>query len=532
MSRGLAINSAIKDPTGTQAVRICTAGMASGLIPSSRPWFKLKTGLRVKPDRDGKLWFQQVEDIVYRIFAGSNFYQAGYQMLEDAVVFGTAPVLIYEDPKDIVRFYNPCAGEYYLGSGSDLRTDSFYRTFVMTVLQCVQMFGLENCGPDVQTLWENKGAGLETEVIVAHAIEPNFSLEMPGMRPNLGVVPGGFTYREYYWLWGRYTPKPLSVRGFRTKPFIAPKWATTSNDPYGRSVGMDALPDILQLHTMTVRQAEAIEKLVRPPMLANLALKNQPSSILPGKVTYVEDITKGMASIFDIKLDIEHMAQLIEKIEARVQKWFFNDLFQMMANLEGVQPRNDMEIAERRGEKLQVLGPVVENITSEMAGLVSRTIQIAGRRGLLPPQPASLRGMPLEIEFDTMVQVAQRATQTASMERALTVTTNIMKAAPDKHVEDVLNWGQTLREYLDRIQFPENCKNGEEEEQGIKQARQKAMADSQKQQAQAQALTHTAPAVAGAAKDLGDVDVGGGLNAMQLLSGMGGAAPGATGLPQ
>src|ERR1700722_4464674 len=34
MTRGLAINSAIKDPTGTQAVRVCTAGMRSGLMSS------------------------------------------------------------------------------------------------------------------------------------------------------------------------------------------------------------------------------------------------------------------------------------------------------------------------------------------------------------------------------------------------------------------------------------------------------------------------------------------------------------------
>jgi hypothetical protein len=44
-----------------------------------------------------------------------------------------------------------------------------------------------------------------------------------------------------------------------------------ADPPYGRSPGM-------------VGQAEAIEKLVRPPVLASVSLKNQPSSILPGRV--------------------------------------------------------------------------------------------------------------------------------------------------------------------------------------------------------------------------------------------------------
>ena len=112
-TRGLAINGAIKDPTGSQAVRVCTAGMRSGIMSSSRPWFKIKPGLRLfKPDTPAKLWFSEVEDRVYRVFNGSNYYQAATQMFEDLVVFGTAPKLMYEDRESIIRCYNPCAGEY------------------------------------------------------------------------------------------------------------------------------------------------------------------------------------------------------------------------------------------------------------------------------------------------------------------------------------------------------------------------------------------------------------------------------------
>ena len=78
---------------------------------------------------------------------------------------------------------------------------------------------------------------------------------------------------------------------------------------------MDALPDILQSHLMTVRQAEAIDKIVRPPMLATMFLKNQPSSINPGKVTFVPNLNEGMKSIYDIKMDLEHMTALIERLD-------------------------------------------------------------------------------------------------------------------------------------------------------------------------------------------------------------------------
>jgi hypothetical protein len=548
MTRGLAINQMIKDPTGAQAVRVCTAGLRDGVMSSSRPWFRLKAGLRnFKPDRAAKLWFQEVEDRAYRVFKGSNYYACGTQMFEDLTVFGTAPKIMYGDRQSVIRCYNPCAGEYFLGCGADFRIDSLYRTFNLTVMQCVGMFGLDNCGDTVKGLWDQKGSALEQEVIVAHAIEPNFGLAQPGqINKLLGVVPGGFPYREVYWLWGQDTPRPLRMQGYRRKPFIAPRWATTSNDAYGRSPGMDALPDILQLHTMTMRQAEAIEKMVRPPMLAHVGLKNQPTSILPGKVTFTDDISKGMKPVYEVKPEIEEMSQLIEKIEARVGKWFFNDLFQMMDNLEGVQPRNQMEISERRGEKLQVLGPVVENMTAELEEDVLHTLEIMGRRGLLPPKPQSLLGVPLDIEFDTMISIAQRGARSAVMERGMNVLGTINQQFPMKRVGDNVDFDAWFREYADLTQIPIDTLTDEKEMQAQRQAEDQAAQAAQQHQQMMEAAAKAAPGLAKAAKDAsaagpsasggpaapGSIDTGGGLNALQIMSGFGGASSGATGLLQ
>lgn len=525
MTRGLAINQAIKDPTGSQATRVCTAGMRSGIMSSSREWFKLRAGLRnFKPDQAAKDWFADTQDRIYRVLAGSNYYQSGTQMFEDLTVFGTAPKLMYEDRSSIIRCQNPCAGEYYLALGADGRRNAFYRTFVQTVAQWVQWVGLENVSANVATLWEQKGSALETEIIVAHAIEPNFSLSMPGMpETNLGVIPGGFTYREYYWEWGIQTKGPGSARGFRTKPFIAPVWTSTSNDAYGRSPGMDALPDILQLHLMTVRQAEAIDKGVRPPLLADVTLKNQPSSILPGRVTYVPDVSKGMKSIFEMNMDIADMTALIAKIEGRVEKWFFNDLFQMMANLEGVQPRNEMEIAERRNEKMQVLGPVVEGITAELADDIRRCYAIMARRGLISPKPESLRGIPLDIEFDSMVSVAQRAAETAIMERGMTVITNLKAVYPN--ITDRVDEDKWSQDYLERSNFPEADMRSDEQMLQMRQARDKANAQDAQQAQAMQAATHAAPALASAAQDISNINPGGALNALQIAQGLTPANP-------
>lgn len=534
MTRGLMINQSIVDPTGSQAVRVCTAGMREGLMSSSRPWFKIRPGVKnFNIDRAARLWFDTVEERMYAILAGSNFYTSGTQMFEDLIVFGTSPMLIYEDRIDVIRCYVPCAGEYYLGAGGDLRVNSFYRTFTLTTLQIVEMFGIKNVGPEVQGLWADKGSSLETEQIVAHAIEPNFSLTMPGMGPNLGKVPGNFAFKEHYWLWGKFSPQPLSVKGFTRRPFVAPRWATTSNDAYGRSPGMDALPDLLQLNQMTRRQAEAIEKMVRPPMQADISLKNQPSSILPGRVTYVADVAKGgMRPIYEVSPKIIEHAQLIEKIEGRVEKWFYNDLFQMMDRLEGVQPRNEMEIAERRGEKLQVLGPVVEQVENELADALKQVYGIALRRGLIPPMPDSLRSVGVNIDIISMITLAQRAAQTATMERVVSVAAQMAPNFPGQNPMDNIDPDAFIMEYADRETFPSKILRDPAARDAMRQAAAQAQEAAQKQAQAVQMATHTAPAVAKASKDASETDVGGGLNALQMLTGMGGAAPGATGMPQ
>ncbi len=529
MTRGSPMNQAIVDPTATQALRICAAGLMNGLMSASDPWFKLRAPPGREIDQDGQMWFDLVEERLYAVMAESNFYKAGAQMTTDLPAFGTAPMLIYEHPKEIIRCYNPCAGEYYLGAGSDLGIETFFRTFVLTLLQLVEQFGIENIGPEAQQLWNQKGANLETEFVVAHAIEPNFPASQPGdQSKTLGVVAGKFAYREVYWLWGRSSPGPLSIRGFREFPLICPRWGCTSNDPYANVCpGMDALPDVLQLQVMTRRLAEAIEKMVRPPVQADVKLKNQPSSTLPGKITYVEDVQNGgIRPIYTVDPKVEEMVKLIEKIQQRVQRWFFNDIFMAITNMEGVQPRNELEIAERKAERLQVLGPVVENFYNEGgARAIRRIFAILSRRGLIPPLPDSLKGIPIEIDFISKLALAQRAGATASMEQGIRTGAQMNQLFPDAPPLDNIDGDVAYRQYLERIGYPSKSIRAVDARDKLRQEKQAAMAKAQAAQQAQQAI----PAAADTAKTMSDTDVGGGQSALQLM--LGNAAGGAAGAP-
>ncbi len=509
MIRGLTINQNIIDPTGVYAMRRCSAGMMSGLMSPSRPWFKLKPALmsREESDADALAWFEEVEDRMYIVMGRSNFYESAAQVFEDLVVFGTSPMLIYEDETDAIRCYVPCCGEYFVASSSANRVEPLYRQFVMTTSAIVEMFGLENCPSEVQQSWRDKGGQLEVERIVAHAIEPNFPIENQGV--EYGVVPGGFTWREVYWLYGGSATGPLSMRGFVDQPHVVPRWAVTSNDAYGRSVGMDVMPDIMQLQVETRRKAEAIEKQVRPPLLASMELKNEPSSQLPGHLTYVNALgpEKGMRPIYTVNPEIKEMMEDLQAIQLRIKEGFFNDLFMM---LETASNKNmtAYEVAQRQQEKLQVLGPVIERLQNELlAPAIKRIFRIMERKGILPPLPQSLKGTPLGIEYVSMLSIAQRATATGALER-FAATMGNMQAA-DATVSDLWDRDEWTHEYADNLFLKKDILNSPQKVAMLRQARAK--------QAQAAQMAQAGMAAVQGAETLSKVDVGGGQNAVQRM---------------
>lgn len=523
MVRGLPVNQAILDPTATYARDVCAAGMMEGLVSASRPWFKLGPGIRDFPlDRAGQLWYEDVEDRVYTVMAESNFYDAASLMFKDLVSYGTAPMLIYEDEEDIIRCQNPVVGEYYLLVGPSFRIEGFIRQYVLTVAQCVEQFGLENCSPDVQSMFRNQGSSNEREVVIAHMIEPNTAIQPPGESKPFGKIKGGYTWREVYWQYGIATPQPMSVRGFHELPFIAPRWQVNGNDPYGSDCpGMVALGDYMQLQQETRRKGELLEKLVRPPLNGSIELKNQPSSILPGHVTYSSDPTKkGMFPIFEVNPQgLPGITADIQLIQQRIKQGFFNDLFLMLAT--ETKDMTAYEVAQRQQEKMQVLGPVIERFQNEGAGpAIRRILSILNRKHLLPPMPRSLMGVPMKIDYVSLLALAQKAVKTAGIERLADVTMKIAAAGkPD--VMDKIDWDELIDEYADVLATSHKLLTDEAKLKQLKAVRQKQMQAAQQQAA----LQHTVPAVAGAVKDVGGLDVGGGINAAQLmLGGMSGSA--------
>jgi len=506
MTRGLPLNGAILDSTGTIAARNCAGGLMAGMSNPSRPWFKLEIeGVDRDDTNEGAIWLDEVERRMMRVLQESNFYNAIAVLYMDLVVFNTATMLIYEDFDDVIRCYNPCAGEYYLANSDRMIIDSFYREFINSVAQVGERWDPANMSEGTREALRQGGAALAREIAICHAIEPN---------DGTYGIPDKFKWREVYWERG-FSDKALEVRGFYEFPCIAPRWDVVGNDAYGRGPGMDALPDIKQLQQETKRKAQAIDKMVNPPMIADVQMKNQPASLIPGGITFVAGLTQtgnpGMRPIYQVQPQIEHMMKDIAEIQQRIGRIFFNDLFLMISELNTV--RSATEIDARREEKIVMLGPVIERFENEaLDPALRRVFAIMTRANLVPPPPESIQGRDINVRYVSMLSQAQKAVQTAPIERILAVAGNMSAVYPD--IKDVVNPDRTIRIMQNFLGAPPLMMNSPEETAEIREARNAAMA-AQAQQAQLAQL-------AAGAQTLSETDVGGGKNALSALLGTSG----------
>ena len=431
MARGSPINQHILDSTGVICARNLASGLVSGKSSPTRPWFKLRVGtVDSTTTSPVSLWLAECERILYLIFSESNFYNSIAQFYFDLVIFGTATMLIYEDFENVINCINPCAGEYYLDIDGKYRPTIFYREFTLTVDACVKEFGYENCSESVRSLYDDPGgANLTRELIIAHSIEPN-----DDGRASLFGFADKFAYRELYWEWGgsaspqgsNYQPTGfLRRKGYYSQVAVAARWDLVSNDPYGRSPGMDALPDQKQVQLETRRKAQAIDKMVNPPLVADVQLKNQPASLLPGGMTYIQGFAQSgkpaISSIYDThQFPVGDISEDIKEAQGRLTKIFFNDVLMTASQYETRSNVTAVEWNMRKSESLVALGPALDRIDYEGLGpTIDRVFDIAARAGILPPAPPEIQGQMINIAYVSMLKQAQDATAASGIEATL-----------------------------------------------------------------------------------------------------------------
>ena len=473
-SRGRKRTTKIIDSTGTQALRVMAAGLMSGMTSPARPWHRRKVRDDLMNNGDVRRWLSQVEMIERAILHKSNFYNSIYTVYTELGAFGTAP--LYRQPSfdDVIRFRPFTAGEYVIAENDQGVVDTLGRHFTMTVGQIVQKFvhdpdtgAMDWTGVSKATrrLWEQSNYDELVEIL--HVIEPRLMGERDyGKDDNLNMP-----FKSCYFELASESDELLMESGYRKFPAYVPRWDVLSGDVYGRCPGMDTLGDIKQLQHQQKRKAQAIDKMVNPPMVAPTSLKGKPSTVLPGQTTYVDPMQGGQGFVpaYQVQPRINELQVDIAEVQQRIQRGFYADLFAMMINSDRRQ-MTATEVVERHEEKLVLLGPVLQRINVELLDpLLDDVFEYALEAGLLPDPPEALAGEALEVEYISLLAQAQQAVAASSLERVMGFAGNLVAVFPE--IVDGIDSDEALRQYANILGTSPDVIISDEELQAKRQAR-------------------------------------------------------------
>lgn len=114
----------------------------------------------------------------------------------------------------------------------------------------------------------------------------------------------------------------------------------------------------------------------------------------------------------DLLADIQDTRQTINSA-------YFVDLFMMLQNI-NTRSMPVEAVIEMKEEKLLMLGPVLERLNDEALNpLIDRVFSIMARKNMLPPPPDVMQGMPLRIEYISVMAQAQKSIGLTSLSQTV-----------------------------------------------------------------------------------------------------------------
>jgi len=461
------------DSSPIQAVELLAASLHGMLTNPSTPWFTLRfKDEEVDNEDDAKLWLESATDVMYTAFNRSNFQQEIFELYHDLITFGTAAMFIEEDNDDLIKFSTRHINEVFIAENDKGRIDTIFRKFKLSARSSLQKFG-NKVSSEIQSKAQKNPY---EEIEILHAVYPRTDFN-PNKKDKQNM-PFESVYLEFK------NGNELSVSGFKEFPFVVPRYLKASNEIYGRSPAMTALPDVKMLNEMSKTTIKAAQKQVDPPLLVPDDGFLLPVRTVPGGLNFYRSGTRDRIEPLNIGANNPLGLNMEDQRRDSIRAVFYVNQLMMQ---QGPQ-MTATEVIQRNEEKMRLLGPVLGRLQSELLKpLIDRVFAILLRNNMLPQAPEFLSGRDIEIEYVSPLAKAQKSTELQSIMRAIEILGSLANVAP---VFDYVNFDNLVKHLADIVGVPQKILKSQSQ---VNAERQQA-AQQQEQMQQMQQLQQVAKA--------------------------------------
>lgn len=498
------VNPKLLDGEPALALIVLAAGFMNGVTSPARKWIKVKkpgTKPYEEGDKGNSSAYSAISTKILETLAGTNYYDSRSEQVYDACGIGTGVLLCYEDRDAICKFTVCPPGSYYLTTDNSNNVVKFSREFRMTARDLLDEFGEAALTKDIVEKAKAGGAQSRVSYVVSHLIEANDPMDK--------ILLTNHPFRELYWFSASISGAPayLAKRPLYEWPVAVLRWSCPDNSTFGVPPTLSVMGKAVQLQNLEYKSDQGLDKMVSPPVLAHISLRNRPKAFHANGITYTSDLSAGNGArpLYQVQMPFQEMELKRQRIIQAIKDGLFNYLFDMISSLDTV--RSATEIDARREEKMVVLGPVLHrSYLDDIGVVVKRVYGILSRKKLIPALP---QGEGAEIEFSNILSDVQKASDVATIERFTAFIGQIIPAWPE--AQPKVNILDIVKQYAEGLGVRPSSLN---EDQQV----QEAVAP-QSEMEQLLKTSEVAKNFGAAGQSLGNVDVGGGLNAVQSLLG-------------
>lgn len=392
------INTIAEDALG-----ILASGVHGKLTSPAIPWFRLSwENDQINQIEELKIWLQQSYAILNTKLHDSNFYAIMNSFYTEYFGFGNSCFFIGENIEEgMPPFYFEMLtfGEYCIALGKDGMPCVLTRTIHMSERQLYKMFP-KTCSEEIKDRVKKNLSGIDiiNRTIIEYVTKDNYRdksyIRVIYESHSIGGSPG--TNRATV-----NTKTPLLVDGFYEWPYPFSRGHVIGSDPYGIGPGSRALPDIKRLQEMEKAFLLATHKDIDPPLNAPARMKGKLNS-LPGGKNYYANPNETVNKLYEANFNYQGVTAAIERVEQRIQKNFYNDVFLTGSRDPNASPLKAAQVYAQDQEKNSRLGPSIDSLLEgTFQPAIRRCFNICKRQGLFPALDPALE----EIAGDFIIDV-------------------------------------------------------------------------------------------------------------------------------
>ena len=479
----------IYDGTATHALELLSASLNGMLTNTISPWFVLKFRSEMMNDEDEAVeWLESCSKVMQQVFARSNFQQEVFELYHELLAFGTSAMFITDDFKDDLRFKTIHISEIFITENEKGMVDCLIRRFQVKNKNIPALY------PDAvipPALASKIQSAPYDDTFIIHSVQASENAMGYESNKNMDFI-SCHVHED--------TGIMLRESGFREFPYVVPRYLkSSSNEIYGRSPAMNALPDVKMLNTMSKTTIKAAQKQIDPPLMVPDDGFVLPVRTVPGGLNFYRSGTRERIEPLNIGSNNPLGLQMEEQRRKAIRENFFVD---QLMTVQG-QNMTATEVMQRTEEKMRLLGPVLGRLQSELLQpLITRCFNLLLKNNKFSQPPEIVADADVEIEYVSPLAKAQKTQELSSVMRGIEIFGSLQNVAP---VFDYLDIDGLVDHVKEVLGLPAKVMRSRGEVQQIQQQKQ-AQQMQQEQMQQAQQVAESAGKIAPALKAMGGIN--------------------------